>query len=618
MKRSDIFIFVLLITLVATTQIILGQKHLQFGFFTDDWLFLSAYRAYVINPILDLLHAWKNIGSHNFAHAYYVGILFSIFSLDYLNMNILNQTLKVIATLSLYPLIYTLSKNRKLAFLATVIYGMHYSPFGTLDNASRGEDFIGIILMNLFLSGYFKVIINNLTNFVKILVYAVWLFTTILVDVTRLFPVIFLVFLMEIVSIIWYREKSKTKGSLIRLSVIFFPFLPLLIFSPDSILFQVRYAFGLIDKIASHNWQLFLTPLSTLGSTYVPKNLWTLFGNATYETITSYIAFILSGPIFIFFLIGFITSFFVSKKPMRILRLNLFFNFIVWIIVFFVVNNWLFLDPLKRAPVDPGTYLVSALVGIFFLIYALSIFLEWKKTKSNKLTPFIFIGVIFGFLFTFSTWLFADLNSIFIGVHPYLNIPSIGSSLTIAVILLLMFEKLKLIKIFGKKNFISAFLIIGILLIYFNISKLNVDLYFSTWLDNGLRASDQERLINQFWAEVGSRNFTISNLPLIYLDAREDKINGTFYSEAIIWKVASWLDLRYTKNQEDRFSLCQVMVLGEAFDKYVSISKDGKTIQSKSCGENISYSRSNFFSFKLKDRNLIPNTTEIFNELVIK
>lgn len=618
MKRRDVLLFFALIIIVSLSQFILARKHLDFGFFTDDWLFLSSYRTFVENPILDILKAWKNIGSHNFAHSYYIGILHNFFGLNYPSYHLLNQILKIISTLSLYPLIYIMTKNRMLAFLATLFFSIHFSPFGTLDNASRGEDFIAITSMNLFLFVYFYILKNGHSNVFLMLGLALWLVFTIFIDPTRLFPLILVVPFVELFKLIQDKTKKQIRVSLKRLLILYSPFIPFFLISPHSITVQLQYSSQIFEKLRDGNWQLFLTPFAALGSTYIPKQSWFLLGNPAYENLSSYMTFLLPGPIFMSYLFIILIAVFVSKKILKFTVRNLGLNLLIGLVVFPVVHNWLFLDPKIRAPVDPGTYLVPSLIGLFIIATGYLFFLEWKESgKKSNLFPILFLGPIFSLSFILLTWIFADINSIFMGVHAYLNIPAIGTSIALATLVVLIYERLRSIKAFGRV--ISIAIVILILGFYFQISSQSVDQYFSYWLNNGLRASDQQRIIGQFWNELSlSKRYSQDNLPLIYLDGSEDYINGTFYAEVMIWKISSWFDLRFNRPKEDRFNLCDITILSkEELEKFVTIENEDKIVSNK-CGKTMVYKQDNFYAFKLINRNLIPNRTEVLEELRIK
>lgn len=614
-NKKNLFILFFLIIIVSISQFIIAKKHLEFGFFIDDWLFLSSFRAYITDPILDILNGWKNIGSHNFAHSYYIGILHNFFGLNYLSYNLLNQILKIIATLTLYPLILIISRNKLLAFFSTIFFSIHYSPYGTLDNASRGEDFIAIGLMNLFLAAYFLAAKKEISSLFLIILFAIWLFATIFIDPTRLFPLIIIVPILEL--LIFLQKKGQIKACLKRLFIVYFPFIPLFLFAPEAITVQVRYITGLFEKLTLGNWQLFLSPFASFGSIYIPNSFWPLFGRPVYDSFTEYLQFLMVGPIFIFCILTILIGIFATKRPLFFIYRSLLLNLLAGLFIFIFAHNWINLNKIVRAPVDPGTYLTPSIIGIFILILEFGLFLEWKK--SEKKSPFLlipFMGAIFSLSFIFLTWFFADFNSIFTGVHAYLNIPSIGASVALAALLILFFERISSNK---QKKIIPIFVVILILFMYFRISAKAVDKYFSYWLDNGLRVNDQQRIWNQFWTEVGlSKHYTPSAPPLIYLASPREYENGAFYNEIIVWRLASWFDLIFNKNKDNRFVLCEFEILGKAeLEKFVTLGDGGKTLISNKCGQKI-YEIENFFAFKLENRNLIPDTKNILKELEIK
>lgn len=614
-SKKNFLILLFLIFIVSISQFILAEKHLKFGFFTDDWLFLSLYRAFIKSPILDILNGWKNIESHNFAHAYYIGVLYNFFGLNYISYHVLNQILKIIATLTLYPLILIISKNKLLAFFSTIFFAIHYSPFGTLDNASRGEDFIAIALMNLFLAAYFYISKKGLSNILLIFGFAVWLFAIVFIDPTRLFPLIIIMPFLELIIFLQNRNKLQMKAGLKRMIILYSPFVPLFLFAPDAITDQLGYVTGIFGMLRIGNLQLFLTPFASFGSMYIPRDFWLMFGHPLYNNFGEYLQFLIFGPIFIFYISTALLGVFISKKPLILINRSLFLNIIAGLLVFFFAHNWIGLKETVRAPVDPVTYIVPSLIGLFILILGFGLFLEWRKSeKKNNLLPIPFFGSLFSLGFIILTWLFADINSIFTGVHAYLNIPAIGTSVALAAILTLFFEQISAYKFFKQKKIIPIFIVVLIFFIYFKISAHSVDGYFSHWLNNGLAAVDQQRISSQFWNEVGlSKQYSLDNLPLIYLETPEAYGDGTFYSETIYWQLASWFDLKFNNNKDKRFNSCTFEIFGKGeLKKFVKIV-DG-TLTSNKCGQN-KHKLEDFFAFRLKNRDLIPDTEEVLKEL---
>ncbi len=615
MNKKDFRVICILAFIASITQFLLGLKHLEFGFFTDDWLFLSAYRAYIQNPILDFFSAWKELGPHWFPHSYYIGVLYNFFGLNYSLYSVTNQFLKIIASISLYPLVLTISKSRLLAFLSTLFFSIHYSPFGSLDNASRGEDFIAIASMNLFLTTYIYVVKKNISRLTTILILSIWMLVTIVIDPTRLFPLMIILPLIELVNLFRNEFKNQFKISTTRLLILYSPLLLLFLFSPRSIIVSLLYPIALLDILSKGNYQLFLSPFASLGSTYIPREFWIIFGVPNYEDFYSFFSYFLLGPLFLYSLFDGFLAALISKKPFKFFIRCFGLNIILGLAAYLLAHNWLYLDKMTRAPVDPGVFMTPALIGLMMVSLNLVFLWEWKESNvKNNLLPLAFIAITSSFIFIFLTWVFADFNSIFMGVHAYLNIPSIGTSIVIAILLVLIFERIKLdIDV----NLTIPLLLVAIFIgFYFKISSSTIDEYFSYWLFHGLRATDQQRVWNQFWREINtSRNYNKENLPLIYFGQAEENENGAYYEQVIIWRLASWFDLKENIPKEKRFQLCNIEILGkEELERFVAILGDGETIVSTKCGENV-FKKENFHAFRFKGRNLVPNTKEILQEL---
>lgn len=619
MNRKNVFSFFILICIVIVSQFILAGKHLEMGFFTDDWLFISLYRQNVSNPILDIGKAWQEIGSHNFGYSYYIGILHGFFGLDYFAYRLTNQLLKIIATLSVYPLILYISKRKLVAFLATVIYGIHYSPFGLLDGPSRGGDFIAITLMNLFLAIYFY-ISKKPFNIYLFFALALWLLFTLLIGPTRLFPLLTVILLIELFKVFEYRTMNQIKLSLKKIAVLYSPFIFLFVFSPESILIQLGYSAGLFQKLREGNLQLLLIPFAALGSTYIPRNFWQLFGQPIFTSFSSYLEFLLLGPIFLSTIFFSLITFFISREPAKFIIRSILFNFTIGIVVYLISRNWLSLNPAVKTPVDPVTFLIPAIIGLFTVSACCYLFFEWKKAKSkNNLSIGIFYGSIFSLVFIILTWIFSDINSVFMGTHAYLNIPSIGTSIVISVILVLIYDKIRLSKALGHSSILAATLIFILIGSYFKTSYSNLDKYFSDWLQNGASAKDQQRILNQFWDEIGeSKSFSKERLPLIYLDDIEEYENGAYYHEVITYRMSSWFDLKFKKNKEKRFQLCEIEISGkQELEKFLNLTDEGKIVNSK-CGQQ-TVKAEDFYAFRLKGRNLVPmNKQDVLNQLEAK
>lgn len=618
-NRIHFLILTLLLIVISVSQFIIGRKSLNMGFFIDDWVFLSLYRSVVANPILDILNAWKNIGSHNFAHSYYIGILYSFFHLNYENYRYFNLGLKIFTAFSLYPLILMLFRRRLIAFLATLIYSIHFSTFGMLDGPSRGEDFIAIASMNLFLLVYIFFIKKGVLS-LKTLIGLTILFTiTVFFDPTRMFPLIIIVFLIEIYNLLNNKSSIAYKNMIIHLLVLYSPFILVFILAPHTIIPELSYfgsSFGIFGKLIQGNFQLLLVPFASLGSIFITRDLWPYLGQPIYQNFGSYLLYLLK-PLLMFEIINIILAFFISKNPLRFFWRISVYNLIYSLIVFFFVNHWLNLPKELAAPVDPGLYLTPSLIGLFFISIGISLLREGRIfLKTKQISPGLFYSLFFSLIFIFLTWMFADYNSIFMGVHPYLGIPAIGVSIFMTLILVLIYDKLNSSRVCLIRKLIAPLFIVTFLVTLFRLSINSVDEVFYNWTDTGLRISDQERIRNQFWEYVNFNGYSKTNIPLIYFDTSEDYSNGGFYAEAIIWRVASWFDLKFKQPKESRYDRCDFLILDKSdLEGSVSIIAGKKTFVRNNCGRTLVYKTENFYAFKLKDRNLYPIRTEILQRL---
>lgn len=206
------------------------------------------------------------------------------------------------------------------------------------------------------------------------------------------------------------------------------------------------------------------------------------------------------------------------------------------------------------------------------------------------------------------TWVLTDVNSIFLGVHPYLNIPSLGTSIFLAIFLYLIYKRLNLR--------VSKIILITCLIIFYLISAKNIEQYFSYWLKNGFAAADQRRMLDTFWKEIGrDKQYSIDNPALIYLDGFLDPANGMYYENAFVWRLPAFLLIETGKT----LAGCDLfMYKVDIKEIKVKTVNDKKVITQDRCGSNLIYPLENFYAFKLINRDIIPNRLEVLKKIGIK
>lgn len=595
-----------LLGLVIAIQFVIAKRQLGYGFFIDDWDNLSAYKLFVTNPISDALYAWNTLGPHRFAHVYYLGLLFDIFKYHYEYYNIFNQLLKAFSAFALFPVIYLMFKNKLLAFLVTIIYVTHFSPFGTLDDVSRGEDFLAIISMNIFLTIYIWTSQKNRFNIRILLTLLTLLLTTIFLAPSRIYPLVLLLPFLEIFNFLLNHSSTTLKSSILRLAFFYSPFIATYIYSPGSVS-QIHYYRGLLEFLKLGNFQLFLIPFASFGSTFIPPDLMrSLFGNPNYQQLKSFIP-LLSSMVGIFGLLYILIGSLLLSKPKRFVIRTLLTGICFSILAFKAASQWLYLDNKFRASVDPGTFIIPALVGLFIFAGALFFYKEWLEGKrKNVFLLGLSLSPIFSLLYIFLTWFLSDVNSVFMGIHAYLNIPAIGTSIFLAIIIYLIYQKLK-------AGVIAKVTITVCVLIFSLSSAKAVDVYFSYWIKNGLAATDQERMRNAFWKEIGrGKQFSLQNPALIYLDSFNDYDNGMYYENGFVWRIPAYLNVETGKT----LPACDLMMYKVELNKLRIENRDGKkVVVQERCGYAMAYELENFYSFKLINRDIIPNKTEILQKL---
>lgn len=617
-RLANLTLIISLLVLVVAIQLILARKHLEFGFAIDIWNLLALYKEHINNPILDMPKAWIEIGAHNFAHTYYVGVLFSFFKYNYLYYNITHELLKALSALSVFPLIYLLFKNKFLAYLTTILYAAHFSTFGGLDDPARGADFLVIINMNLFLIFYIRASWKKNFNLKTNILLLIFLMIASFFDITRFYPFLLSLTLLEVLNFWLNRSSTNLKLSLSRLAFFYLPFLAIFFFSPHSILGPVlSYYKPLWEMIKSNNLQILLVPFASFGSTFVPPHISSMFGSPNYHYLGQFVFSRLFPMLIIFYPIYIILGFLISSSPklfiLRTICISIFFSFAA----FLAANNWLQLDPKFQSPVDPGTFFIPALIGLFIFACAISFFVDYVySSKKNPLLLGLSLSVFFSLSYIILTWILAPVNAIFMGVSAYLNIPAIGTSLFIAIIIYLINQKILSSNPNIPRRLFSSIILVTSLFILLKVSAQSIDETFSYWLKNGLRATEQERLRNAFWKEVGKdKKFSYQNPALFYLDTYQDYDNGYFYSTAFIWKISAYLFLETGQT----LSNCDLIVINDELKKIkIKTINDKKVIIQNKCGYELTYKPENFYAFKLVNRNIYPNRAEILKQLGIE
>lgn len=622
MKLSkNFFLALILIVVVCSLQFIIGRKHLEYGFNNDDWYVLAWYQEVVDDPVKDVMKAWKAIGAHNFAHAYYIGPLFELFKFNYPLYHIFNTLLKALAGLSIFPLIFFLFKNKFLATMTTIIFAIHFTPFGGMNNVLIGEDSLMLVSINLYLALYVWASKKKLLNNPKVLFS---LFGLILAaaafDITRSYPFIMVLPLIEVVNYSVNKPSASIKDIILRLLFFYSPFFAVIIYSPNAAINE--FTLNKINYIfRTGNYQLFLSLFASFGSVFAPIGVTEFFGNfgrmgnnilyAKLENFLSFFFFrylLIALPVLV--TMGFLTVINVRRFVLRAIVVNA----IVSLLAFFSANHWMILDPKLQAGVDPGIYFTPGLLGLFIFSTSVAFLMEWYREKNNYFLLALSISSISALLYTFLTWMLVSENAIFTGVHGYLSVAAIGACIYLAIILYIAFLKISSNKAKLSQKLAASFTIVYFLVFIFASYK-QVDDFYAYWVANGFKAKDQENIQNSFWKEVGFNKPSDDSRTLVYLDGTKDYENGSFYASTLIWDIPAMLTVRRGEPFESN-GFCNTVVTKVDLDKIKIETINGeKVITQVACGDKKVYKLENFYAFMLINRNAVSIRSEILKEL---
>lgn len=620
--KKNLTLFIIFTIIVFTLQFIIARTHFYYGFNNDDWYVLAWYKQVVKDPLLDMTKAWKEIGSHNFARVYYVGILYNFFGLNYPLYHIFNTFLKVFAGLSVFPVIYLLFRKKFLAYLATFLFSLHFSSFATLHDVFMGNESLVIISMNIFLAYYLWLARKHNFNLKTMLLLLMLLLAASFFDIPRFYPILLLLPFFELLNFWFNRSSTTIKGSILRLIFLYSPFIAVVLYNPQAATGELNIN-KLIRIFSEGNYQLFISLFASFGSTFTPQDLLdqlSLFarvgGNPLYQDFRTFLTFlifrflILSGPILI--VIGLV----VSNKPIKFVLRSLFLSMCLLLLAFLAANNYIYLDPKLRAAVDPGTYFTAGIVGLFVLSTAISFFIEWLNKRDNYLLLTVSLAPIFSLLYTFFTWILTGDNVIFTGVHGYLTIAALASSLYLAIIFYLAFQNL-ILKV-GVLRKIAAILMISYFFIFLILSAIQVDKYYAYWLKLGYGASDQNRIQESFWKEVGKGKLNDKSPILVYLDTSSD--DGYFYGANFTWDIPPMLTVEKGL-PFDPGGHCKSVISAKEFNKLRIDVVNGKkmVVQGQGvCGDDRFYKLENFYAFKMINHDIVPIKSEILSQLGVE
>lgn len=545
--KQKVLLIAVLAGIVWILQSIVLKLNLQYGFRDGDWYIIRAYTSLTPPSIDHLISGFKLHGVYAY-QIYYVGFLTEIFGLDFKSLYLANHFFKFLASFMVFFMILVITRKKITAFLSFLIYSIAYPVSGALFMFLTGAYFIAIICLNFFFISYWVILNQDVVKYRWILLSSILFISTILLNPERMFPLVPLVLIIELLWVIRSKwTKLGLKLSLVRVLVFM---LPLVVFYVAYSLWlksQVNAAYftpqfimqvGMRSQsIIMGNWQLLLYPFASFGSLFLYGDFWKFFGNFDTSSFMNFISYFIFRPLAIFFIPTFFIMCLISKKPLKSILITLVPVFVFGFVIFIMTKNWSNIDPTIRIHFDPSFVGIPALFGFYILSLSFSLFLIWLKTDNKQnLLALIFTGSFASFLFVCFTWIGSDVQLLFMGPQRYLTAPAIGSSLFLAGLITLIYSQLKKNKLTEKLTWVSLFLIIPIILINVQVNKEFFDYELNVV---GMDGVEQTRIKNKFWFLAPSISTTEASL--FYFDETKDNQNGYFDESTIMAGFEDWI-----------------------------------------------------------------------------
>lgn len=620
-RSKTILIFIITVLAVIFLEYDLLRPVFDIGLTPEDREFILRYKTLGPNPLTKIFEVWSQRGAYSTIPIYYVGIIESLTGFNYPLIQFVGIFFRTLATLSIFPIILLVFKNKWLAALTTILVAISYPTTGALETGVEPSEYLGFLMMNIFIISYYYLNTKHLMQIKWLIISSLLLFIAVLVSVMRVYPILFLLPLIE--TYLWLMDSSKYKFKfmVIKLLSFYFPFLILVYYFPFSATGHFVLP-TILSKIADGNWQLVLTPLQGLGFMIPLSKYYDKLGTLDLSSFDAYLIFLLGSPLVIFGFGSFLLSWIITRKPISLFLRICFLNFGLDLLIYWVIQHR-FNIPLELRLNYDMHRLYPVFFGLFILAFSINFFIEWLKMgKKNNLLLVLWLGPFVSLFYITATFFYASLNLSFAGAQDhYLLIPTFGISLMIAGILLSLFNKSSKLK-YGLIP--GIFIITSILLFFYLLNKELTHDYFNEVKIKGRAAGGQIEMQTKIKQKLKDVDYT---KPLmVYFDTSEIFGDGPFYSESLLTPFPFFMHLDGDKVLDG--------CIGVIYDdsKMIKLKKSIKEINSQKfivhpafCINGYSISINDIavkpedlYAFKIKNRDFIDYKNQLLDQLGVR
>lgn len=609
-----------LIFIIIIINLIFLKDFWGYGIIWEDWQFLLNFKTEynTNNLLLKVFKFWTLSPVHWGTQISYLGLFDLLFPSNYIIIQIFNVIGKITATVLLFPLIFVLTRNRLLAFLSAIFFAIHYSSAGSLQQYANGVEYWAISFLILFILIYRTIIIKEDYNPFKLLISFILLYLTLSFGLYRLNG--FIVILAIIEGILFLTKKTSRISSSFRIA--FF------IVIPATIVFLVHHpTIGreslpstMINHILNGNWFIFINPLSGLALTFIPRPFLGGSDIALLQQFDGYISYVIKNFTLPFILIILTLGYVLPLKTRRFILFSLILICILIPIFFIIISHY---TNYPRYDIVP-----TFIIGLFIFSLALSLGFEWwSSQRQNLLLLSSFLSPLITLFFTTVTWVL-NINkdgSITYqdGVHRYLTVPAIGTTLFAASISTMIIQR----KFNSQFQRVIGYGLIWMFIVFFIFASYNELKIYKILKEKGtdlkLQVSAQEFFYKTYIKNRG-------DIVIYYIAPPPQDLESYRIERAIAPEILNWLSyLRqyYLKGPNNEGLGC-IMVLAFPWHQKEAIIKEAdgkiafyypamcpidKSIKGKTYAENrwVTLPMDKLFAFTIQNGKVLDITKDV-------
>ncbi len=424
MKKNITLFLGFIIILAISLFVFLPTFNL--ALFGDDWYTLWRY-LYFLGPKSSdgynyLTYLITSYGSQDIV----MSLLYNLFGNYSPPYYIISYLLRMVATISLIPIIFFLTKNKFAAFLAALFFSITPIGLETTNWVFNMPVYISIAFFNLFL--YFFLLFQE-NNQIKLLITSLSLFLLAhIASPIRMTGLLTFTIFLEIFFALQGLKKKKQFLIEVGLFILVFMLINLTSGIATSVpksrvaffvsgINTVNMGIVIIQHLLSQNrFDFILYPLLTIGEMVIPDT--TIIISEGFSLFINLIFLYL-----IFLSVSFLLFKSSEKLNVNFYRKTIIFGFILNLIVIAVYQ-------ISKSTLSIHS-IISIIVGGYLLITGINLLLCTRKNGSISTALFISISwIVISFIFT---W-FRAPETVMPTVHRYLIVSAIGISLLFATI----------------------------------------------------------------------------------------------------------------------------------------------------------------------------------------